>query len=101
MQLFIQTLSGRTLTLDVTGDSTVDALKGSIENLEFLPASSQRLMCAGAELEGSRDLSSYGIGDAATLALLLHVDGGMRAKWRKKRMRRLKRKRRKMRQRAR
>jgi len=39
--------------------------------------------------------------DADTVTLLMGIDGGMRAKWRKKRMRRLRRKRRKMRQRAR
>ena len=39
--------------------------------------------------------------EADTVTLLMGIDGGMRAKWRKKRMRRLRRKRRKMRQRAR
>ena len=101
MQLFIKTLSGLTLTMDVESNSTVDALKAGIENQEFIPASAQRLVCAGVELEGSRGLSDYGVGDADTIVVLAHVNGGMRQKWRKKRMRRLKRKRRKMRQRAR
>lgn len=46
-------------------------------------------------------LSALGVDEAATVELLLNLNGGMRAKWRKKRMRRLRRKRRKMRQRAR
>lgn len=45
--------------------------------------------------------SLYGmVGDKDTVTLLMEVDAGMRAKWRKKRMRRLRRKRRKMRMRA-
>lgn len=59
----------------------------------------QRLVCA------SRQLVAGQVGDlleeADTIEMLLDINGGMRAKWRKKRMRRLRRKRRKMRQRAR
>jgi hypothetical protein len=54
---------------------------------------------------GTRTLTAGDLFDSIeeddTVTLLLNVDGGMRAKWRKKRMRRLRRKRRKMRQRAR
>jgi hypothetical protein len=46
-------------------------------------------------------LSDFGVEEADTVTLMMNVNGGMRAKWRKKRMRRLRRKRRKMRQRAR
>ena len=51
--------------------------------------------------DASGTLAENGVGDADTIKLLMNVNGGMRAKWRKKRMRRLRRKRRKMRQRAR
>ena len=58
------------------------------------------LVCAGKQLTSGL-LADYAIGKCDTLKMLLPVNGGMRAKWRKKRMRRLRRKRRKMRQRAR
>ena len=99
MQLFVKTHSN-TLTVDVAANSTVDGLKAAIENQEFLPADSMRLMCAGVQLEGKRSLSDF-VDEADTVTLYFDVMGGMRAKWRKKRMRRLRRKRRKMRQRAR
>merc|ERR1712127_452066 len=99
MQLFVKTHKN-TLTVDVAANTTVDGLKQAIENMEFLPAESQRLVCAGAQMEGSRLLSNF-VEEADTVTLYMDVVGGMRAKWRKKRMRRLRRKRRKMRQRAR
>ena len=74
-------------------------LKHAIEDVEFIPADVQRIV------KGSMTLTD-GILDGAlveadTVTLMMEVAGGMRAKWRKKRMRRLRRKRRKMRMRAR
>lgn len=46
-------------------------------------------------------VSSEGLEEGDILELQVDISGGMRAKWRKKRMRRLRRKRRKMRMRAR
>jgi hypothetical protein len=98
MQIFVDTLSGAPLKLSVASDASVAAVKQMVEDVEFI--SEFRLVCAGKQLE-SGSLSDYGIAEADTLKMLLFVNGGMRAKWRKKRMRRLRRKRRKMRQRAR
>lgn len=72
-------------------------LKNAIEDVEFIPAQLQRIVV------GSSPLTCFSlagvVGDSDTVTLLLDVEGGMRAKWRKKRMRRLRRKRRKMRMR--
>lgn len=98
MQIFVETLSGSPLTLNVTADASVASVKEAIESVEYIH--DFRLMCAGKQLHcGS--LADYAVGECDTLKMLLSVNGGMRAKWRKKRMRRLRRKRRKMRQRAR
>ncbi|KAL4140687.1 hypothetical protein PRNP1_014968 [Phytophthora ramorum] len=76
------------------------ALRGdpAVEDVEYIQ--NFRLVCAGKQLS-SGSLADYAVGECDTLKMLLSVNGGMRAKWRKKRMRRLRRKRRKMRQRAR
>ncbi|KAE9209424.1 hypothetical protein PF005_g11833 [Phytophthora fragariae] len=98
MQLFVETLSGSPLTLSVAADASVASVKQAVEDVEYIP--NFRLVCAGKQLT-SGSLADYVVGECDTLKMLLDVNGGMRAKWRKKRMRRLRRKRRKMRQRAR
>lgn len=98
MQIFVETLSGAPLTLSVAADASVASVKQAVEDVEFMTGF--RLVVAGKQLE-SGSLADYGVGEADSLKMLLSVNGGMRAKWRKKRMRRLRRKRRKMRQRAR
>ncbi|CAM9242173.1 unnamed protein product [Chrysoparadoxa australica] len=101
MQIFVKTLSA-TLSLDVSPSTTLGAVKAAVEDSEFIPCDMQRLLCGGVQHQANDlTLEESGINDADTLTLLLRVNGGMRAKWRKKRMRRLRRKRRKMRQRAR
>ena len=97
MQIFVRS-ADRTFSVQVDAPYLAD-IKAAIEDVEFIPASIQRLEKDGETLNSA---SLYGIvGDQETVTLLLDVNGGMRAKWRKKRMRRLRRKRRKMRQRAR
>ena len=75
-------------------------VKAAVEDVTFIPAQLQSLMC-GTRLLASGSLADAGVEEDDTITLLMSVNGGMRAKWRKKRMRRLRRKRRKMRQRAR
>mmetsp|Transcript_21213 Transcript_21213/g.15227 ORF Transcript_21213/g.15227 Transcript_21213/m.15227 type:complete len:98 (-) Transcript_21213:61-354(-) len=95
-QIFVRSLE-RTFAVTVEENATVADLKAAVEDVEFIPTELQRLVCGTRTLvAGDLDLE-----EEDTVTLLLNVDGGMRAKWRKKRMRRLRRKRRKMRQRAR
>mmetsp|Transcript_25276 Transcript_25276/g.24229 ORF Transcript_25276/g.24229 Transcript_25276/m.24229 type:complete len:102 (-) Transcript_25276:130-435(-) len=101
MQIFVSTANGASTAYDVDGATSVESFKAMIENKEFMPADLIRLVNgADGVLEGG-SLMGNGIEDDDTLTMLLEVNAGMRAKWRKKRMRRLRRKRRKMRQRAR
>ena len=98
MQIFVETLSGAPLMLSVAADASIASVMQAVEDGECIP--NFRLVCAGKQLSGGL-LADYAVGECDTLKMLLSVNGGMRAKWRKKRMRRLRRKRRKMRQRAR
>jgi len=100
MQLFVRSCD-RTFTVTVDESSTVNDLKEMIEDAEFIPSDLQRLVSGTKSLASGVALLSDVLEEQDTVTLLLDVDGGMRAKWRKKRMRRLRRKRRKMRQRAR
>ena len=87
------------VTFKVPVDSSKPEIKAAVEDCEFVPASVQRLVKDGSDLQSGSLAGCLEEND--TVTLLLDVAGGMRAKWRKKRMRRLRRKRRKMRQRAR
>lgn len=97
-QLFVRSLD-RTFVVSVEENSTVADLKAAIEDVEFIPAELQRLVCGTTTVAAGNVFDL--LEEEDTVTLLLNVNGGMRAKWRKKRMRRLRRKRRKMRQRAR
>ena len=98
MQIFVRSLE-ETFTVSLPENASLNDLKNQIEDVEFVPASMQRIVF-GEHTLVSGSLAGCLV-DADTVELQVGVDGGMRAKWRKKRMRRLRRKRRKMRQRAR
>jgi len=99
MQIFIQSPGGIATAYNVDADTSVETLKAMIENNEFVPYSLIRLVNGTTTLTGG--LLCNHVEEDDTLTMMMNVEGGMRAKWRKKRMRRLRRKRRKMRQRAR
>ncbi len=98
MQVIVRS-GADSLVFDLESDATVRDLKAAVEDKQFLPAHLQRIVFCSETLT-SGYLSDI-LGDDKEVYLEVGVDGGMRAKWRKKRMRRLRRKRRKMRMRAR
>jgi small subunit ribosomal protein S27Ae len=80
-------------------DDTIKDLKTEIENREFIPVNLINLIKGSALLSDHNRLSDiYRDGDE--LEFVLSLNGGMRQKWKKKRMRRMKRHRRKMRNRS-
>ncbi len=100
MQIIVTAPTGASTAYSVEGATSVSDLKSMIENAEFIPADLVRLVAGSRELTGGT-LAGNGIEEDEELEMMLEVPAGMRAKWRKKKMRRLRRKRRKMRQRAR
>ena len=75
LQIFVKTLNGKVVKIDVNGSNTIDEVKTKIQDKERIPPDQQRLIFGGRQMEDGKTVSSYGTETGDTFTLVLRLRG--------------------------
>lgn len=73
MQLFVKTMTGKTVSIEVEEGESIEDVKAKISEKEGIPPEQQRLIFGGQQLEDAKTLEDYGVGDDDTFHLVLRL----------------------------
>lgn len=80
LQVHVKTFAGKTITVEVEPDESIESLKNKLQSKEGIPINQQRILFGGKQLDSKKTISDYDIQNESTMHMVLRLRGGEFAK---------------------